>query len=175
MRTENRATTRDERVQIAGLPAWGPQPVTSPGEPLKGPGVGADEGRKMSDRHTAESVDPARGLDASSFQAPARQTPPAKTAELHVCSACGSDLVYPLDWSPTPDRRWSISLRCPDCEHVAKGIYEQTVVDRFDEELDRGVEEILDDLTLLSRANMEDQVERFVAALHAGHILAEDF
>ena len=129
----------------------------------------------MSDRRTAESVDPARGLDASSFQAPARQTPPTDVAELHVCGACGSNLVYPLEWSQTTDRRWSISLRCPDCEHVAEGVYEQAVVDRFDEALDRGVEEILDDLTLLSRANMEDQIERFVTALNAGHILAEDF
>ena len=129
----------------------------------------------MSDRRTAQSVDPARGLDASSFQAPARGESPVKTTELHVCDACGSDLVYPLDWEPTPNRRWAISLRCPDCETVAEGIYEQRVVDRFDEQLDRGTEQILDDLTLLTRANMEDQVERFVAALHAGHILAEDF
>ncbi|HEX2128997.1 MAG TPA: hypothetical protein VHF58_07245 [Solirubrobacterales bacterium] len=129
----------------------------------------------MSDRRTAESVEPARGLDASSFQAPARQTPPPDTADLHICGACGSELVHPIEWAQTADRRWSISLRCPDCEEIAEGIYEQAVVDRFDEELDRGTEEILDDLTQLSRANMEDQIERFVAALNAGHILAEDF
>ena len=129
----------------------------------------------MSDRRTAESVDPARELDASSFEAPARQAAPPAAAELHVCAACGSDLVYPLDWAPTPDRRWSIVLRCPECETLAEGVHDQRVVDRFDEELDRATEQILDDLTLLTRANMEDQVERFVAALHAGHIVAEDF
>jgi hypothetical protein len=129
----------------------------------------------MSNRHTAESVDPARGLDASSFEAPAREAAPVEPADLHICAACGSQLVYPLDWAPTPDKRWSIVLRCPDCEAVAEGIHDQAVVDRFDEELDRATEQVLDDLTLLSRANMEDEVERFVTALRAGHILAEDF
>lgn len=156
MRTENRPTARPATLQIAG---W----------PLKETGARADSRGEMSDRRTADR------LSASSFQAPARETPPAETAELHVCAACGSRLVYPLEWSPTPDRRWSIQLRCPDCEHVAEGIYDQDVVDRFDEELDRGTEEILEDLTQLTRANMEEQVERFVAALHAGHIVAEDF
>ena len=120
----------------------------------------------MSDRHA---------LDPSSFTARNRPATSPEVAELHVCGECGSNLVYPLEWEPTPDRRWCISLRCPDCETVAEGIYDQGVVDRFDEELDRGTEQILDDLTLLTRANMEDQVERFAAALHAGHILAEDF
>ena len=114
-------------------------------------------------------------LDASSFAAPARSGSEAQTTDLHVCGECASHLVYPLDWSPTRNRRWSVTLRCPDCGSVSEGIYDQRVVDRFDEELDRGTEQILDDLTLLTRANMEDQVERFVAALHAGHILAEDF
>jgi hypothetical protein len=103
---------------------------------------------------------------------PTAAQPKAPTA---VCSACGSNLVYPLDWEPTSDRRWAIRLRCPDCETIGDGIFDQRTVDRFDEELDRSTEQILDDLTLLTRANMEDQLERFVAALHAGHILAEDF
>ncbi len=120
----------------------------------------------MSDRHT---------LDASSFSAPSRPATPPEAPELHICGECGSHLVYPLEWSPTSNRRWAISLRCPDCDAIAEGTYDQRVVDRFDEELDRGVEQILDDLTLLARANMEEQVERFAAALHAGHILAEDF
>ena len=122
----------------------------------------------MSDRRTDS-------LDASSFQAPASHGPPAEPAELHICTACGSHLVYPLEWEPAASKRWSVVLRCPDCDAVAEGIFDQAVLDRFDEELDRAAEQILDDLTLLSRANMEDQVERFAAALHAGHILAEDF
>ena len=169
MRTENRTPRDGGWLQIAGCATWGRDPRPYPGEPLKELRAHADRRCKMPDRRTAESV------DASSFEAPARQASPAAPAELHVCTACGSNLVYPLDWSPTPDRRWSVILRCPDCDTVAEGIYEQAAVDRFDEELDRAAEQILDDLTLLARANMEDQVERFVDALQAGHILAEDF
>jgi len=128
----------------------------------------------MSDRKTAESFKRSR-LDASSFASPERTTSPAKSTELHVCAACGSELVYPLDWDLTEDRRWRVSLRCPDCEAVSEGVYDQATVDRFDEELDRGTEQVLEDLSMLVRANMEDQVERFAAALHAGHILPEDF
>ncbi len=34
---------------------------------------------------------------------------------------------------------------------------------------------VLADLKRLSHANMAEDIERFVAALHAGHILPEDF
>jgi hypothetical protein len=34
---------------------------------------------------------------------------------------------------------------------------------------------VLDDLNTLVRANMEDQISRFVSALSADHILPEDF
>jgi hypothetical protein len=49
------------------------------------------------------------------------------------------------------------------------------VVDRFDEALDLGTDAMLNDLLLLARANMESEVDRFVAALVADHILPEDF
>ena len=51
----------------------------------------------------------------------------------------------------------------------------RTIVDRFDEVLDRGTDELVDDLTRLIRANMEDEIERFVDALDADLILPEDF
>ena len=70
---------------------------------------------------------------------------------------------------------WTVDLRCPDCEWTGGGVYAQEVVDRFDEALDGGTEQLLDDLNLLARANMEEQVERFVAALWADRILPEDF
>jgi hypothetical protein len=34
---------------------------------------------------------------------------------------------------------------------------------------------VLEDLNVLTRANMEDQISRFVFALSADHILPEDF
>lgn len=115
-------------------------------------------------------------LDVSSFAPGRRQTSPGTDAEaLHVCPTCASELVYPIDWAPADRTRWSVDLRCPDCEWTGGGVYSQQVVDRFDEALDSGTEQLLDDLTALSRANMEEQLQRFVTALWADDILPEDF
>jgi hypothetical protein len=105
----------------------------------------------------------------------AAATDTAKTAELHVCRACDSHLVYPLEWEEAGPRHWEVTLRCPDCHEVATGVYDQTTVDRFDEVLDDGTDAVVRDLKRLMRANMEDEVERFVAALQADVILPEDF
>ena len=104
-------------------------------------------------------------LEPSVFEAPATPRPRRRRDDLHICPACGSDLVYPTDWAPASDRHWHVALRCPECEWNGGGRYSQDVVDRLDEELDRGTEAVLDDLNILVRANMEDQIDRFVAAL----------
>ncbi len=70
---------------------------------------------------------------------------------------------------------WEVLLRCPNCEWNDVGVYDQTTVDRFDDELDRGTEALMRDLKRLTQANMEDEIERFVLALAADAILPEDF
>src|SRR5919108_5920086 len=67
----------------------------------------------------------------------------AKPVELHVCEACGSQLVFPTDWEPAGSRHWAVRLRCPDCEWHGEGVYSQDVVDRFDQVLDEGTEAVL--------------------------------
>ncbi len=100
---------------------------------------------------------------------------PADTPDLHVCRACGSQLVYPLEWEEAGPRHWEVTLRCPNCEWSGTGVFEQDVVERFDEELDRGTEALVRDLKRLMQANMEDEIERFVNALEGDHVLPEDF
>jgi predicted RNA-binding Zn-ribbon protein involved in translation (DUF1610 family) len=95
--------------------------------------------------------------------------------ELHICPACGSHLVYPTEWQEAGPTHWDVDLRCPNCEWRGSGIFDQETVERFDVELDRGTEELVRDLKRLAQANMEEEVERFVAALHADHILPDDF
>ena len=68
-----------------------------------------------------------------------------------------------------------MALRCPECEWNGGGSYSQDIVDRLDEALEQGTESVLDDLNVLARANMEDQIDRFVSALRADQILPEDF
>ena len=100
----------------------------------------------------------------------------ARAPCLHVCPACSSELVYPTDWREVDGRRWEIHLRCPNCHWVAAGVWdEHDPVEALDEVLDRGTRTLMGDLRHLARANMEEEVDRFSAALHADVILPEDF
>ena len=80
-----------------------------------------------------------------------------------------------MDWESAGTRGWSISLRCPECEWRGKGVFAQDVADRFDDSLDASTQMVLEDLQLLTRANMESQVARFVKALEHDWIVPEDF
>src|SRR4051794_12679693 len=95
--------------------------------------------------------------------------------ELHLCPECDRDLVYPVEWEEASPTHWEVQLRCPNCEWNTVGLYDQETVDRFDEELDLGTEALLRDLKRLTRANMEDEIERFSSALGSDHILPMDF
>ena len=102
------------------------------------------------------------------------QAAPAQR-ELHVCPDCSSELVYPVAWEQADRGRWEVSLRCPNCEWNVTDIFEEDAIQHFDETLDRGTEELMSDLRQLTRANMEEDVERFVGAIAADHVLPEDF
>ena len=103
---------------------------------------------------------------------------PAPTCEpqaLHVCFNCAGELVYPLDWAEEGDRHWRIVLRCPECEACREGVFEQSIVERLDDELDRATGELLGDLRQITHANMTDEIEFFVRALNADVITPTDF
>jgi predicted RNA-binding Zn-ribbon protein involved in translation (DUF1610 family) len=129
----------------------------------------------MGDRETAKGSDLGRGLEPSVFETRVSSGHRRRRGELHICPECGSDLVYPTDWAPASERQWHVALRCPECEWNGGGSYSQDLVDRLDEALDHGTEAVLDDLNILVRANMEDQIDRFVSALDGDQILPEDF
>jgi len=98
-----------------------------------------------------------------------------QATDLHVCGSCNSDLVYPLEWEEAGATHWEVMLRCPNCEWCGTGVFEQSAVERFDEELDRGTESLVGDLRRLMAANMEEEIERFVNALDVDALLPEDF
>jgi hypothetical protein len=95
--------------------------------------------------------------------------------ELHICPACESNLVYPVEWEEASSTDWEVSLRCPNCEWSDLGVFSQETVDRFDDELDLGADALLRDLQRLTQANMEDELERFAQALAADAIWPMDF
>ena len=99
----------------------------------------------------------------------------ATEIELHVCPECGSHLVYPLEWSPVDNCHWRVDLRCPECEWRDAGLFEQAVLDRFDNALDEGTDTMVTNLRKLQRANMEAELKRFGLALSNDLILPEDF
>lgn len=94
---------------------------------------------------------------------------------LHICPECDRDLVYPVEWQEVSATHWEVLLRCPNCEWLEVGVYDQATVDRFDEDLDHGSDILVADLKRLVQANMEEEIERFAAALAADAIWPEDF
>ncbi len=118
-----------------------------------------------SDRHAAE----VRPIPEGARESPQRDH------ELHVCRECSSDLVYPLEWEEAGPEYWRVALRCPNCEWTASGVFPQDLVDLFDERLDHGTEQVVEDLKRLMHANMSEEIDRFVNALDVDAIVPEDF
>lgn len=94
---------------------------------------------------------------------------------MHTCPSCSSELVQPVRWFEQGEGAWHVDLRCPECEWWGRGVFAQADVDRYDEELDRGAQELMEDLRSLTRSNMENEADRFAAALATDCILPEDF
>jgi hypothetical protein len=125
---------------------------------------------------SGKRVDVVRPADAAAASGSAARGRAAVAAgEPHLCPDCGCSLVYPIAWVAAPSERWSVDLRCPNCQRKGTVLLAQDVADRFDEELERGEEAMMTDLERLALVNMADDVDRFVAALGAGAIHPMDF
>jgi len=100
---------------------------------------------------------------------------PTPAEGLHVCPQCGSHLVQPLEWGEGQDGTWEMTLGCPNCHWLTEDVFSREQVDRFEEQLDDGLADMLSDLRRMTQANMAEDIERFVYALDADLILPEDF
>lgn len=111
-------------------------------------------------------------------EAPESPAPVAEVAagpELHVCPECSGQLVFPVAWEERSGSSWEITLRCPDCEWWHTDEYDGESVDRFDDVLNDGTEQLLSDLRTFARANMEEDVARLLRAIEQDLILPMDF
>jgi hypothetical protein len=107
---------------------------------------------------------------------PPQDHPPAEPhQDLQLCVGCGSDLVGPVRSEKSGPKNWRVLLHCPDCDICREGIFGQRTVDAFDAALNRGVDALAQEYERLVRANMTEEIERFLAALDADAILPEDF
>jgi hypothetical protein len=121
-------------------------------------------------------------LPQAAAEQPAEETPAAPEhppaepqQDLQVCAECSSELVYPVQWEESGPENWNVLLHCPNCDAHREGIFCQETVESFDEALDRGADALARDYKRLVRANMADEIERFVGALNSDAILPEDF
>lgn len=95
--------------------------------------------------------------------------------EPHVCGACSSELVHPIDWCDVGGGCWRVLLRCPNCERRQEGVFGPGTLARLDSALDEATRAMVGDLRQLAQANVEDEVDRFASALREGHIWPMDF
>ena len=96
--------------------------------------------------------------------------------KLHVCPDCSSELVQPVAWEQVArNNEWRLWRRCPECEWHGDDVHRESHIDDYDEQLDFGTRELAEELRSLQQSNMEESVDRFVAALYADQILPEDF
>jgi hypothetical protein len=91
------------------------------------------------------------------------------------CIECSSNLVHVVQWEERGPEDWSVRLRCPNCQVYREEVFSRQTAEAFEEELDRGADALIQDYKRLMRANMADEIERFVRALNADAILPEDF
>jgi hypothetical protein len=123
----------------------------------------------------ADLPQPAAQQPAEEVPAAPEHPPAEPKQDLQICVECSSELVYPLQWEESGPENWSVLLHCPNCDVYREGIFSQDTVESFDEALDRGADALARDYKRLMRANMADEIERFVGALNSGAILPEDF
>ena len=94
---------------------------------------------------------------------------------LHVCPECRSGLVQPREWRDAGPDHWLLDRFCPECWWTGEDRHPQDVMEAFDIALDDGTDALIRSLHALTAERMQEDVERFTAALRAGALLPEDF
>jgi hypothetical protein len=97
-----------------------------------------------------------------------------QAAGAHVCRLCTLPLVQPEDTERT-GRAWLVQLYCPSCGWSGVELLDEDQMEHLDEALDDGFAVLAAALARVTRANMQEYVARFTAALSAEAILPEDF
>jgi hypothetical protein len=100
---------------------------------------------------------------------------PAAPRGLHVCPRCTSELVQPTGWEEQRHGHWYLELACPNCAWHDAGVFGSVQVEAFEDNLDEGLRDMLEDLQRLAQSNLAGEFERFARALDADLILPEDF
>src|SRR4051812_2654096 len=96
--------------------------------------------------------------------------------QLTRCRDCKLESVIPIE-DECEERfgGWNLTVICTVCREVRKLSVTQLQAEEFDEALDKQSREVVRAIRRFERANMQDDIERFVNALNIDAILPEDF
>jgi hypothetical protein len=99
-----------------------------------------------------------------------------EAAPLHICEACGEPFVVPLSIVDILDAdRYVVELWCANCDRASLSAHYDEELEKLDRELVRSTTQIRAALEVIETVDELVRVDRFAEALHAGHILPEDF
>ncbi len=122
----------------------------------------------------APATGPADAPNGASAPAPPAPVDPTVDG-LHVCPECRSVLVQPREWHDAGPDHWLLERYCPECWWTGEERFAQDVMESFDVTLDDGTDALIRSLHKVTAERMQDDIERFAAALHADALLPEDF
>lgn len=83
--------------------------------------------------------------------------------------------MYPVYWESFGETHWWMALRCGACAGWAEVLVDNATAQRFDKELDRAQDEIVDAADRLAIEIMSAEADAFAADLNRGLICADDF
>ena len=98
-----------------------------------------------------------------------------KKLELQNCPLCKSDLVYPVERCQLNDLEWKVLMLCPNCMCKQELVVDRETVREILRTARIGRENLMKELDNMQKKNMEEEAEKFIAALHKDHILPIDF
>lgn len=94
---------------------------------------------------------------------------------LTVCPSCDADCVVPVEWEQREPQAWWMRLRCGACGDVREVVVPDATAQRYDLELDRGMDQIASALCRLERDRMTLEADNLAAALRLDLVDADDF
>jgi hypothetical protein len=91
------------------------------------------------------------------------------------CPGCGRDAVHPVWWEALDEEHWWIALRCGACGDRREQLVTNAAAARFDRDLDRARDEIVEEAERLSREILSTQADALAVALEQDLIGVDDF
>jgi hypothetical protein len=101
---------------------------------------------------------------------------PTTTHDAVACTRCTRDFIVPVSIvGLLEEDRCLVELACTNCETTALAVHDDRSLHELDRRLDETTAAMHAAVELISLADDLDRIDRFAEALHAGHILPEDF